>query len=55
MRDRLIELLQKHGGLCPYRADGIEYIADYLLSEDVIVPPVKVGADLLQGVYGRNT
>lgn len=53
MRDRLVELLQKHGGLCPYCADGIEYIADHLLSEGVIVPPVKVGDTIYLARFGN--
>ena len=51
MRDRLIELIDKAGGvathhffddikLCP---NPVERIADHLLSNGVIVPPCKVG------------
>ena len=50
MRDRLVELI---GEARSMEASGIdckvsnEYIADHLLAEGVIVPPVKVG----QAVY----
>ena len=37
MRDRLIELIKE------YRYNSPERIADHLLAEGVIVPPVKVG------------
>ena len=55
MRDRLIELLDELGvivnvpdkvdedGCGTYTIEGGEYVADYLLANGVILPPVKVG------------
>ena len=55
MRDRLIKLLDDLGvtvdvpinvdedGCGTYEIEGSEYIADYLIENDVIVPPCKVG------------
>lgn len=42
MRDRLIELLKKTVYRYQYQ-DPAEAVADYLLANGVIVPPVKVG------------
>ena len=44
MRDRLIEILKKRGWLRYLITDtNIERLADILLENGVIVPPVKVG------------
>ena len=48
MRDKLIELIdnagiQINGNVTPYRDYGIENLADYILTNGVIVPPCKVG------------
>ena len=66
MRDRLIELLKQKS--CVYVPcdnecggcknvemydDSIESIADHLLSEGVIVPPVKVGQTLYKVYMGE--
>ena len=47
MRERLIELL--NGKSIDTYAD-VEYVADYLLANGVIVPPVKVG-DTVYRIY----
>lgn len=67
MRDRLIELLDELGvivnvpvkvdedGCGTYTIEGEEYVADYLLENGVICPPVKVG-DMVYYITGiRNT
>ena len=41
MRDRLIEMIQKAVGGCA--RNWAEVIADYLIANGVILPPVKVG------------
>ena len=53
-RERLIELLSNIDYACDNGSnlqDRIEFIADYLLSNGVIVPPVKIG----QKVYAIAT
>lgn len=52
MRDRLIEILKKSGA--SFENALPEEIAEYLLAEGVIVPPVKVGQTVyrIRGNYG---
>jgi hypothetical protein len=60
MRDRLIELLLKseplhERDLDDDLADGeIEAIADHLLAEGVIVPPVKIGQTCFEPYFYRK-
>ena len=52
-RERLVELLQEWGNK---ENDGVraESIADYLLDNDIIVPPVKVDDTLYMIVEKRS-
>ena len=52
MRDRLSNMIQNAvGGCAKYWAD---VIADYLLSEGIIVPPVKIGQTCFQPYFYRK-
>jgi hypothetical protein len=57
MRDRLIELIfdsnQFNAWSVEDKWDRIEFLADYLLANGVIVPPCKVGDEVF--VYNRST
>ena len=53
MRDRLIEILKSNTAPCEYILcnSNIEALADYIITNGVIVPPCKVGDDIWW-VYG---
>ena len=52
MRDKLIQLITKL--LQPNETVSVEEIADYLLAEGVIVPPVKVGQTVYYPIHHLN-
>lgn len=54
MRDRLIELLEKHVLLKYFLGRmQVEKLADYLLENGVIVPPCKVGDTVYYICFGK--
>ena len=54
MRDRLIELIRESSQYLNEQEGVIQWIADYLLANGVIVPPCKVGQTVYKVVNDKR-